>query len=97
MNAFVLGVSLGVSFIPIFSFPLIYKFGSEKGRIGLFVFVFVAAMILGFVLTQFDISVSSNLMNILEQYGLLIFSVLVIIVFFISYKISVCIYSKKEF
>jgi hypothetical protein len=90
-----LGVFLGMSLYTILMYPLIYKFGIEKGRI------FIIVLLGAFVGCAFGLSgvISENkeLIKFLYDYGIYILSVIVLILLFISYKVSTLIYSKKEF
>lgn len=96
----VLGVALGSLLIPSLCFPLIYKFGVEKGRMSLFVIILVLTMIFGVFFVNIDFENIENLGNILSmfyKYGIYIFMVFLILLFYVSYKISTIIYNKKEF
>ena len=83
--------------------PFYYKYGSQKGRIMLFVVIMASALLIGglFKILQginFDIlAVINKLENI--NFIILIFGILlfVLIIIYISYLISCKIYSKKEF
>ena len=83
--------------------PFYYKYGSQKGRIMLFVVIMASALLIGglFKILQninFDVlAVINKLENI--NFIILIFGILlfVLIIIYISYLISCRIYSKKEF
>lgn len=97
-----LGGVFGISLIQSIYIPSIYKYGSEKGRIYVFIGTIVIAFLLGGIvtlgekiLTNFTIDFSF-LNNVLQSYISLILLILVLIIYFISYKISYKIYSKKE-
>lgn len=93
-----LGSVAGVIIIESIMYPLIYKFGMEKGRIGLFVgtFTFIA---LFFLISKLDIKlkIPNNIITFLDKYYLIIIPIIIIIILTISYKISKRIYLKKEF
>lgn len=77
-------------------FPLIYKFGVEKGRIGIFVGIFGIALLIGFLLKNFNVD-ANNFIVFFDKYYYLIIPITLIIVLVISYLISKKIYLKKEF
>ncbi len=77
-------------------FPLIYKFGVEKGRIGIFVGIFGIALLIGFLLKNFNVD-ANNFIVFFDKYYYLIIPITLIIVLVISYLISKKIYWKKEF
>lgn len=77
-------------------FPLIYKFGVEKGRIGIFVGIFGMALLIGFLLKNFNVD-ANNFIVFFDKYYYLIIPITLIIVLVISYLISKKIYLKKEF
>ena len=77
-------------------FPLIYKFGVEKGRIGIFVGIFGMALLIGFLLKNFNVD-ANNFIVFFDKYYYLIIPITLIIVLVISYLISKKIYWKKEF
>ena len=93
-----LGSIAGVIIIESIMYPLIYKFGMEKSRIGLFVgtFTFIA---LFFLISKLDIKlkIPNNIITFLDKYYLIIIPIIIIIILTISYKISKRIYLKKEF
>lgn len=77
-------------------FPLIYKFGVEKGRITIFVGIFGIALLIGFLLKNFNVD-ANNFIVFFDKYYYLIIPITLIIVLVISYLISKKIYWKKEF
>ena len=95
---FILSVSIGASLIiPSFAFPIDMKYGSAKGRI--FTFLYAAVMGLagaylgGAVDTEITLASLSGIMSLVPYFaavaGLLLFS--------ISWMISVRFYEKREF
>ena len=74
----------------------IYKFGVEKGRIGIFVGIFGMALLIGFLLKNFNVD-ANNFIVFFDKYYYLIIPITLIIVLVISYLISKKIYLKKEF
>lgn len=75
-------------------YPLIFKYGSQKGRIAGFVLIAGSGFILGLLS---KIKVFSTVVNSFGTYFLIAFIVLTILMLIGSYIISVKIYSKREF
>lgn len=78
-------------------FPLIFKFGVEKGRIGLFIGTFAFSSIIAIVAKTKPFKVSSSFISFLESNLPVILIVTSILLIAISYFISNKVYSKKEF
>lgn len=97
MFSMILGCIFAIVLLEAFMFPLIFKFGVEKGRIGVFVGVFVIAALLGFVFTGIDLENATGMINFFNKYYYLILPLVSIVVLIISYLISKRIYLKKEF
>lgn len=95
------GNLMGVMTVMAIFYPIIYKFGIEKSRIIIFVFVFfivgVSMMFSHFGLHIHLPSIPSNVSKIFENYGDILVLITSIIVLISSYNISKKIYSKKEF
>lgn len=77
--------------------PFLFKYGSEKGRIVLFIMIFGIFSIIGILKQRMDIVISNHLLLFLQQYGLILLLVLSVLMLIISYFISRRIYLKKEF
>lgn len=90
-SCFALVVLVGVLY------PIIFKFGIEKGRIILFVVAFAVAIIAKILFDNLSINIPVKLLTFLENYFVLIISTLSIFIILVSYKISKLIYLKKEF
>ena len=78
------------------TYPLIFKFGIEKGRILLSISIFSLS---GFI-ALFSHSLNTNYLEFrtfFKSYYLVIIPIISIILLYISYLISKNIYSKKEF
>ena len=75
-------------------YPLIFKYGSQKGRIAGFVLIAGSGFVLGLLSKM---KVFSTVVNSFETYFLIAFIVLTILMLIGSYIISVKIYSKREF
>lgn len=78
-------------------YPLIYKFGIEKGRIWLFVGIFGISTILGILITKVKFTLSPTIITFFNNYYLLLIPLFTFICLYISYNISKNIYLKKEF
>ena len=76
-----------------------YKFGAEKGKIIQMIMILVLMLgISGITIGFMKVSNVSleQLEKVLKKYGLIILGVVSAMLYFISYKISFAIYSKKE-
>ena len=95
-----IGGMFGISLIQSIQIPSIFKWGAEKGRIQMFIVLFVLVIIgaiAGFLLKQAGLSVDiEKLENILNNFGLVALILLSCLMYFISYKISYKIYKNKE-
>ena len=95
---FILSSSLIISTLVClgFMYPIIYKFGIDKARIGTFIAVFSIILLLNIIIPFMNIEKIVN--NYINIYCLSIIVVIVIsILIFISYKISVKINMNKEY
>lgn len=92
-----LGIVLSIVIIISVLYPIMFKFGSTKGRIILFVVVFAFAAIIGFVANYTDISFNIKVLEMLEKYVYIAIPVVSVILLTISYLISSRIYQNKEF
>ena len=95
-----IGGLFGVSLIQAIQIPSIFKWGAEKGRIQMFIVLFVLALIgagVGFFIKESGLSVDiAKLESVLKNFGLFLLILLSFIIYFISYKISYKIYKNKE-
>ena len=81
--------------------PVVFKTGVEKGRIVMMLILFIPALLVGAIV---KISEKANItmpspsnLEILMKFGVLGLVLLTILAVFISYKVSLSIYNKKEF
>ena len=100
--ASIIGVAFGICLVISLLIPFYYKFGSQKGRIMLFLCIVIFALIIGMI-TSLDIFNNKELMNLLNSLNnlslgmiTLLLIILTSIVMSISYYISVRIYKNKE-
>ncbi len=92
-----LGTIFGTLLVLTFMYPIIYKFGIEKARIGIFIIVFGLVIIGSFIAQYLDLSFIAKLLSFLENYLVIILIIITILMVYISYKISEKIFMKKEF
>ena len=92
-----LGCGASILLLQAFMYPLLIKFGVEKGRIGLFVGIFLLSFLAGFLMKNISLTIPENLTHFLQLYLPWILLILVFLVTLISYQISKRIYAKKEF
>ena len=92
-----LGTIFGTLLVLTFMYPIIYKFGIEKARIGIFIIVFGLVIIGSFIVQYLDLSFIAKLLSFLENYLVIILIIITILMVYISYKISEKIFMKKEF
>ena len=92
-----IGGAFATVLIQAIMYPLIFKFGMEKGRIGLFVLVFAVTGIIELFSKVIKINIPTNLILFLNNYWFIIVPVTLVVILTISYKISEKIYLKKEF
>lgn len=91
-----LGGIFGIGIIEAIQIPCVYKWGAEKGRIQMLILTAVLGAILCIV-AKADIQLpANNILNIFNTFLPLIFIVLTIIIYYISYKVAYKIYNKKE-
>ncbi len=98
-----LGGILGIGLVQSIQIPCIYKMGAEKGRIYLFIITIIFAFGIGAIVTLgekmfVNYSINLNYINsIIDTFFPFILCILIFFEYFISFKISYKIYSKKEF
>ena len=88
------GMGTGL-FVISFIYPLIIKFGLEKGRIGIMIGAFGLSGLLAFLGTT--IKIPAGTLAFLERILPIALPLIVAIIFTISYFLSKRIYAKKEF
>lgn len=95
-----LGSVLGIGLIEAIQIPCVYKWGAEKGRIQMVIVTALVALLAGgiiFIGEKANIQLpTNNILNILNTFLPLIFIGLIIIIYYISYKVAYKIYDKKE-
>ncbi len=91
-----IGCLLGVILIMAIMFPVMYKFGIEKGRIAIFIISFSVTG-LAFLLSNSHINMPSSIIDFFKNYYKVLIPIITCLLIFISYKISERFYAKKEF
>lgn len=91
----------GVSLIQAIQIPSVYRFGAEKGRIQMFLLLFLLVLMIagvGFLITKigFDINIE-KINRFMNHFGIPILILVSAILYYISYKISYKIFKKKEY
>ena len=97
MIGMILGCVFSIVLLEALMFPLIFKFGVEKGRIGVFIGVFVIAALLGFIFTGIDLENANGFIEFFNNYYYILIPLVAVILMVISYFVSKKIYLKKEF
>jgi len=75
--------------------PLLFRFGAQKGRILLIAVVAALAGVLGALLAIGGMTAFGS--GLLESFVLVVLPVLTLLTLFVSYRVSLGIYQKKEF
>ena len=77
-------------------YPIIFKFGIEKARIGIFALIFGIILLGELLINYINVGKVLNSLSFFNNWWIIIFPLLVIIMLFSSYLISLKIYMKKE-
>ena len=92
-----LGCGGAVLLVEAIMYPLLIKFCVEKGRIWVFLGIFLSSFIIGFIFQKVSLTIPENLMTFLSQYLPWILAAALLLILIISYTISKKLYLKKEF
>lgn len=92
-----IGSLLGIVFIVSIMYPLIYKFGVEKGRIGIFAFVFGGVFLVSAISKYVDLNSIIKSIQLSKEFIYVITPIILFLILYISYSISKIIFLKKEF
>lgn len=93
----ILGAIFATTLLQSFMYPAIYKFGVEKARIGIFIVVFGIATIASIIAKFVDFKPMLQALDNLGNYWMIILPIAMIVILYLSYKISEGIYKKKEY
>ena len=88
----------GISLIQAIQIPSIYKWGAEKGRIQMFILLFIlVAAVSGVVYLIVKSNINVELLkSFIDRFGLFILISFIVIMYFASFKIACRIYEKQE-
>lgn len=93
----IIGAVFATTLLQSFMYPNIYKYGVEKARIGIFIVVFGIAIISSIIVKIINFESLNISFNFLDKYWMFIVPLIMIIMLYVSYKISEKIYMHKEF
>lgn len=93
----IIGNIFATTLLQSFMYPSIYKFGVEKARIGLFIVIFGIAIIGSILGKFFNFESLFQVLDVLNNYWMIIFPIIMLVILYISYKMSESIYKKKEY
>ena len=95
-----IGGMFGISLIQAIQIPSIFKWGAEKGRIQMFILLFIIIVITagaGFLIMKANLNINMEMLeNFINQFGLVLLVALMIVMYSISYVVSYRIYKNKE-
>lgn len=92
----IFGSILGVVLIIIILYPLIFKYGVEKGKIALFAVIFGGALVVSLAAMFISTNPLKPVFEFLDNHMILL-PLIVLLLLFISYKVSEKIFMKREF
>ncbi len=92
-----MGCLVAILLIMIIMFPIMYKFGVEKGRIALLIISFGLSGLAVLFSKNFHINIPSYVNDFFKNYYKLLIPGITCLLLYLSYKISEVVYSKKEF
>ena len=92
-----LGGMFGISLILAIQIPSIYKWGAEKGRIQFFIIILLTLGIAYLVTHNLGIEINEEAINtFFQKFGIVIVICLLVLMYYISYRISYKIFKNKE-
>ena len=95
-----IGGMWGISLIQAIQIPSIYKWGAEKGRIQMFILVFILIAVIagiGFLIMKANFNIDLEMIeNFMNKFGIALLIASIVAMFYISYKVSYKIYRNKE-
>ncbi len=97
MGETIMGAIFATTLLQSIMYPAIYKFGVEKARIAIFIVVFGFALIGGVLSKYIDFESIIQGLAFLENYMMIIIPIIIVVMLYISYKISEAIYNRKEY
>lgn len=97
MGESIFGAIFTTTLLQSIMYPAIYKYGVEKARIAIFIVVFGFALIGGVLSKYIDFESIIQGLAFLENYMMIIIPIIIVVMLYISYKISEAIYNRKEY
>ena len=95
-----IGGMFGISLIQAIQIPSIYKWGAEKGRVQMFILVFILTLLVlgvGYLIMNASFNISlETIENVMQKYGIILLIAIMGVMYYVSYKISNKIYKNKE-
>ena len=89
------GTIFGTLLVLTIMYPIIYKYGVEKARIGILIFTFGFVILVSLIAQFINLSSIAKNLAFLENYLILILIVIGILMVYISFKISERIFKKR--
>lgn len=90
-----MGLIFALSLMQCIQLPCIYKYGAEKGRMQIYIIMMIIFVLIGAIYYLFP-KIDLGFMNKLENIIPFILMVIIILNYYLSYKISCKIYNKKD-
>lgn len=95
-----IGGMWGISLIQAIQIPSIYKWGAEKGRIQMFVLLFMIIAVVfgvGYLIMNANFNINVEMIeSFMNKFGIALLILFMIFMYYISYRISYKIYENKE-
>lgn len=91
------GCLIAVFLIMSVMFPIIYKYGVEKGRIAMFILTFFITGIAVLILNNIHIDIPNDIISFFKNYYKVLIPIFTCLIIYASYKMSERFYAKKEF
>ena len=95
-----IGGMWGISLIQAIQIPSIYKWGAEKGRIQMFVLLFMIIAVVfgvGYLIMNANFNIYVEMIeSFMNKFGITLLILFMIFMYYISYRISYKIYENKE-
>ncbi len=93
----IFGAIFATTLLQSIMYPAIYKYGVEKARITIFIVIFGTALVGGVLSKYIDFEFIIQRLVFLEKYIMIIIPVVIVVMVYISYRISEAIYKRKEY
>ena len=97
MGETIMGAIFATTLLQSIMYPAIYKYGVEKARIAIFIVIFGTALVGGVLSKYIDFDNIIQGLAFLEKYIMIIIPMVIVVMVYISYKISEAIYKRKEY